>query len=314
MDSKTIVLVVSLLVANPVFAFGGTYHSISEDGTAELTLKEVSAGQFEGTLTFDGYAVPIVGATRNGELVGEFREGDGEVYAFTARKSQDSLVLKFDDGEYVSLAQGPLPAGAAQPAFDDRQPWPPEPPSQTQTQQPGQPQQPQPDQPEGSQVSVNGQPLTPQQVQQLARYGIQVQAGHYWYDPVCGAWGAWGGPTAGFVQAGIPVAPLPHNASNGNTGVFVNGRNIAYNELLYLQALAQGQIAPGRYWLDATGNAGQVGGPALINFLQAARAASSGGGTDTWYGRGSAGWSSSDGSGGVWISNPYGGTGTTVTY
>ena len=160
-------------------------------------------------------------------------------------------------------------------------------------------------------VSVNGQVLSVQQLQQLAQFGIQAQAGNYWYDPVCGAWGAWGGPTAGFVQAGIPSPPLPAHASNGTTGVFVNGRNIADVELLYLQNLAQGPIYPGLYWLDAMGYAGQVGGPALINYLQAAQAQGGGG---AWYGKGSSGWSSADGSGGVWIANPYGGTGTTVTY
>ena len=158
---------------------------------------------------------------------------------------------------------------------------------------------------------VNGQALTQAQLQQLANYGIQVQAGSYWYDTVCGAWGAWGGPTAGFVSAGISVPPLPAHASNGNTGVFVNGRNLRTSELNYMMALAGAPIYPGRYWLDSRGNAGFEGGPALINCLDAAR---QGFGVDAWYGKDSSGWTGSDGSGGIWIAIPYGGTGTTVTW
>jgi hypothetical protein len=75
--------------------------------------------------------------------------------------------------------------------------------------------------------------------------------------------------------------------------------------------LARGPIYPGRYWLDANGYEGFEGGPALINYVHAAR---QGVGGDAWYGKGSSGWTGSDGSGGVWIANPYGGTGTTVTW
>jgi hypothetical protein len=160
-------------------------------------------------------------------------------------------------------------------------------------------------------MSINGQPLSPQQVQQLAQFGIQAQPGQYWYDPSCGAWGVWGMPTAGFVTAGIPVAPLPPNASNGTSGVFINGRNLPASEATYLQQLAGSPITPGQYWLNAQGDAGPVGGPAQINFLQRAKQA---GGNSEWVRPGAHGWQNQDGSGGVWIQNPYGGTGTTVTY
>ncbi len=180
--------------------------------------------------------------------------------------------------------------------------------------QQGYPQSGQPSYPQAggqAQITVNGRPLSPQDLQQLARSGVQIQPGAYWYDTKCGAWGVWGMPTAGFVAAGIPAAPLPPNASNGNTGIFINGRNLAMNEALYLQQLAQGPIMPGQYWLDAQGNAGQMGGPPLINFLQAAQNAR---GKFEWNKPGARGWEEPNGSGGVWIANPYGGTGTTVTY
>ena len=162
----------------------------------------------------------------------------------------------------------------------------------------------------GPEISINGQRLTSEQVSALAQYGIQAQSGRYWYDATSGAWGAWGGPTAGFVAAGIPSAPLPANASNGSTGVHINGRNITHSELAYLQNLAGSAIAPGQYWLDSNGNAGAAGGPALINFMQAAQSRQG----SSWVGKGATGYTGADGSGGVWIANPYGGTGTTVTH
>lgn len=277
------VLMVTLLVAGARAAeFSGRYHSVTEDGVTELELHESDPGRYEGTLTLEGYRVSIAAVVRGEELVGELRAGDEEIHSFKAHAAAGKLLLLFDDGEYISLSPGPPPAAAAERY-----------------------------QPPSPRISINGEVMSTRQIRQLAQYGIQAEAGDYWYDPVCGAWGIWGGPTAGFVQAQIPSPPLPANASNGTTGVFVNGRNITVSEHGYLQALARSSIPPGQYWLDAMGNAGLLGGPALINYLQAARA---GVGADAWYGRGSSGWTGADGSGGVWVSNPYGGTGTTVTY
>ncbi len=280
--------------------FAGQYHALDEEGATELNLREDSPGRYRGTLSFDGFPGEVVAAVRGDELVGELSEGDGESYTFTAERRADGLLLLFDDGEYLRLQNGPLPAGSAQSA----------PPPQYET-APGWPQDPGEPQPGSGNVSVNGQRLTPDQVAQLTQFGVQVYEGDYWYDPVCGAWGIWGGPTQGFVTPGINLAPLPAHASNGKTGVYVNGRNLTQSEHNYLMALAGGAIYPGEYWLDAQGYAGYVGGPALINYIHAAQ---QGRGQSQWYGNGASGWTGADGSGGVWISNPSGGTGTTVTY
>jgi len=121
-------------------------------------------------------------------------------------------------------------------------------------------------------TAVNGVPLSAEQIQQLSvRYGVQVLPGSFWYDPVCGAWGFAGGPTLGFLPAGMNVGgPLRPDASAGTTGVFVNGRELPMRDVRNLQQIV-GAVLPGRYWLDAAGNVGVEGGPPFLNLIALAR-------------------------------------------
>ncbi len=114
-------------------------------------------------------------------------------------------------------------------------------------------------------VIINGVRLSDEKAKALEKqYGVRIFPGDYWYDKMCGAWGFRGGPAAGFILPFLDLGgPLQANASNGNTGVFINGR-----ELHILDVVALQQITPvyrGRYWVDAQGNIGLEGGPALIN-------------------------------------------------
>ncbi len=102
-----------------------------------------------------------------------------------------------------------------------------------------------------------------------SEYQTSIEDGRYWYDAACGAWGVEGGPTAGFLAAGLELpGPMPADISGGGTGIFINGREV---HVLDNQALQQifGQTIPGRYWLDAFGNLGPEGGPAIINLAAA---------------------------------------------
>jgi hypothetical protein len=122
-------------------------------------------------------------------------------------------------------------------------------------------------------VVVNGVRLRDEQVAELERMEGAERAplhdGTYWYDPISGAWGAQGGPTLGFRRAALKVGgPLRANASNGHTGVFVNGRELHRLDVLALQRL--GQMSLGRYWLDALGNFGREGGRMLGNLVRLA--------------------------------------------
>jgi len=100
-------------------------------------------------------------------------------------------------------------------------------------------------------------------------YKTRLSDGAYWYDPACGAFGTWGGPTVVCVPAGLVLGgPLPANASGVGSGIFINGREIHAFDALYLQHLL-GPIQPGRYFTDAMGNAGLEGGPVLVNLVAA---------------------------------------------
>jgi hypothetical protein len=126
-------------------------------------------------------------------------------------------------------------------------------------------------------VIVNSVKLSDHQVAQLEQTygGAEIPNGEYWYDRISGAWGQRGGPVAGRLMAGLSLgAALRRDASNGNTGVVVNGRELHLTEVMALSQL--GPVLPGRYWLDASGNYGYEGGSRMGNLYAAAAPADGG--------------------------------------
>jgi hypothetical protein len=117
------------------------------------------------------------------------------------------------------------------------------------------------------------------------RYGVRIPDGNYWYDARAGVWGMEGGPALGFTLAGLNLGgPLRADASRGNTKVFINGRELHIYDVLSLQQLVNPySVMPGRYWVDAYGNFGYEGGPALGNLVQIARARAGSGGYKGGY-------------------------------
>lgn len=124
-------------------------------------------------------------------------------------------------------------------------------------------------------VRINRVDLDASTVQALQQYGIQIQPGDYWYDPLSGLFGLMGGPGLGFTMPGMEVGgPLPANASGGGTNIFVNGRELHPMDVAALMTL--GPVYPGRYWLRYDGYYGLEGGPPLGNLIMLAQQASSG--------------------------------------
>jgi hypothetical protein len=131
--------------------------------------------------------------------------------------------------------------------------------------------------PSATGIFINGRELTPKQVQELrALYGGVGPPGRYWYDRMNGSWGREGGPTEGFIMAGHNLGgPLREDVSKGDTGVFINGRQLHRVDVDRLRQI--GPVYPGRCWMDAQGNIGLEGQPAFGNVWAAARARGRGG-------------------------------------
>ena len=126
-------------------------------------------------------------------------------------------------------------------------------------------------------IEINGRRLDAGDLQIVHRLEAQlgpIPDGRYWYDPISGGAGLWGGPAAAYLGAGLRLGgPLPATASGGGdgrlTGTFVNGREL---HPLDVQGLSQyGPVARGRFWWDAHGNVGYEGFPMpLFNFYAVA--------------------------------------------
>lgn len=145
-------------------------------------------------------------------------------------------------------------------------------------------------------VWINGVQLDDGQLDQIAQsYKIQVPDGRYWYDRLCGAWGMQGGPQRGVVLAELALGgPLRSDASGGNTGVFVNGRQLHALDAAELARLF-GSVKPGRWQVDALGNCGPEGGPIMCNLLVLAQSHSAGSNGTSGHGSGRYGWVTSAG-------------------
>ena len=117
------------------------------------------------------------------------------------------------------------------------------------------------------QVVVNRVRIADRDLQQFEqRWNTRVQNGTYWYDRLTGAWGLEGGPTAGWISPGLSLGgPLRADASGGNTGVFVNGRELHPMDVQALMQIIQ--VQRGRWWMDARGNFGPEGGPVWGNLM-----------------------------------------------
>jgi hypothetical protein len=124
-------------------------------------------------------------------------------------------------------------------------------------------------------ITINGAALNPARAQTLAQLEAASHAtlpdGAYWYDRMNGAFGVWGQPGAAVIPAGLDLGPpLPRNASNGRSGVFINNRELQPVEVQFLSQLVGVPWQPGRYFIDAQGNAGLEGGVVLVNLVQVA--------------------------------------------
>ena len=132
--------------------------------------------------------------------------------------------------------------------------------------------------------------------------GAAIPPGDYWYDTASGLWGYIGGPSQGVTQAGLQAPPLGADVSGGGTNIFINGREIHPQEYYYLVSL-YGAVQLGRYWLNAGGDVGFEGGPAIANLRASAQGGGQGGSSSGTFYDGTVSGGSWDGGGMVSVKN-----------
>ncbi|KAL5156213.1 Protein ENHANCED DISEASE RESISTANCE 4 [Glycine soja] len=104
-------------------------------------------------------------------------------------------------------------------------------------------------------VTVNGQPLSDRVVKKAEKLAGTIQPGNYWYDFRAGFWGVMGGPCLGIIPPFIEEFnhPLPDKCSGGNTGVFVNGRELHQKDLDLLAGRGLPSDRDRSYIIDISG-------------------------------------------------------------
>jgi hypothetical protein len=131
-------------------------------------------------------------------------------------------------------------------------------------------------------VTINGVRLSDQELARIEQtFRVRIVDADYWYDALSGAWGIKGGPTRGFIYAGLNLGgPLAANASGGGTGVFINGRELHPVDVDGLRKCTQ--VNPGRYWVGPDGIGGYEGGPPIFNLVALCSPPGSGGRAGGW--------------------------------
>lgn len=240
--------------------FVGEFVGYADDDRYYLSIKKTPDGNYRGQLQIEGENVALSATKQGGNLVGEINE-DGDIYEFTATAGRDgSLNFIDEDGESVLFQ----PRSSEDPAVKPKKAG----------HASGGKTTPQAASKGGREVYINRVKLDPEKLQSLeSLHQTRIETGRYWYDGMCGAWGAENGPTVGFIMAGLDLGgPMPADISGGGTGIFINGREIHPLDQRGLQQLF-GITYRGRYWLDAQGNLGVEGGPSIVNIVAAIPAA-----------------------------------------
>ncbi|XVE64721.1 hypothetical protein DITRI_Ditri07aG0124300 [Diplodiscus trichospermus] len=104
-------------------------------------------------------------------------------------------------------------------------------------------------------VLVNGHNISDYEVRKAEKLAGPIHPGNYWYDSRAGFWGVTGQPCSGIIPPSIEEFnySLPENCAAGNTGVFVNGRELHQKDLDILACKGLPTTRDKSYILEASG-------------------------------------------------------------
>jgi len=264
--------------------FVGNFTGFMEGERLVLQIHATSPGIYEGKISLEDASVFLKAKKDRNELAGDIFE-DGFPIPFRLKANSDGSYEYTDEtGEDIRFTRMSGSEQAVQGRVFDK------PAEKTAAIPPG-----------VWEVYINRIKVEAGTLTTLERaYQVNIQDGRYWYDRVCGAWGLEGGPTVGFIMAGLDLpGPMPADISGGGTGIFINGREIHPMDQRGLHQLF-GVTYAGQYWLDAQGNLGVMNGPFIVNIvaaIQQAQSAQQGGSVTHGYGSGSGARGTLSGSG-----------------
>lgn len=104
-------------------------------------------------------------------------------------------------------------------------------------------------------VSVNGQLIPYRVIKKAEKLAGPILPGKYWYDARAGFWGVVDGPCLGIIPPFIEEFdyPMAENCAGGNTGVFVNGRELHQKDLELLACRGLPTSSGRSYIIEITG-------------------------------------------------------------
>ncbi|XP_077227406.1 uncharacterized protein LOC143860583 [Tasmannia lanceolata] len=104
-------------------------------------------------------------------------------------------------------------------------------------------------------VSINGQPIPDRLVKKAEKLAGPILPGQYWYDCRAGFWGVMGQQCIGIIPPSIEEFnyPMPKNCAGGNTGIFVNGRELHPKDFELLASRGLPTSSDMSYIIDISG-------------------------------------------------------------
>ncbi|KAL0729311.1 hypothetical protein Bca4012_025404 [Brassica carinata] len=107
-------------------------------------------------------------------------------------------------------------------------------------------------------IAVNGKPLDEDELfmlQTCPNPPKKLKPGDYWYDKVAGYWGKVGEKPCKIISPNMSIGgTIRKDASNGDTEICINGREITKTELIILKMVGVQCEGKPHFWVDAEGS------------------------------------------------------------